>query len=172
MTEIAQLFAYENFYSDDMLGWSVAISGNRIIAGAPGDEEGRPGYAFLFNKPQSGWQNGYPYAILSASVGSADDHFGRSVSFSNTTIAVGAEAAVYLFAGPWSSGSITENKKLTASSDQQDDNFGRSVSLRGKAMVVGADWYDALPNTNVGSMHIFIEKNNSSIVPMLMLLLD
>jgi FG-GAP repeat len=78
------------------LGWSVAISGTTIVAGAPYDAT-YPSYgeAYVFVRPPGGWVNATQTARLSASNPSnpdGDEYFGWSVGVSGTTIVVGAYA--------------------------------------------------------------------------------
>ena len=42
--------------NNDLFGWSVGIAGNRIVAGAIGDDAFR-GAAYVFVNPETGWQN-------------------------------------------------------------------------------------------------------------------
>lgn len=84
--------------ANDNFGFSVAISGNTMVVGAPGYDIEIPGnpdpillpscgaaYVFVFNG--TGWVQ---QAILQASNFGGLDNFGKSVAIYNNTIAVGA----------------------------------------------------------------------------------
>jgi hypothetical protein len=64
----------------DGFGSSVAISGNTVVAGAPGatvNSNFLQGAAYVFVTPGSGWANATQTAKLTASDGAAEDNFGR-----------------------------------------------------------------------------------------------
>lgn len=90
MTETAKLTASDGpqFY----LGFSVAINGDTVVAGAPyiavGSNE-HQGAAYLFVKPASGWTSMTETAKLTASDGARDDYFGRSMAITGDTVVVG-----------------------------------------------------------------------------------
>ncbi|HMX24313.1 MAG TPA: putative Ig domain-containing protein, partial [Blastocatellia bacterium] len=90
--------------SGDLFGFSVALSGDTLVAGTrPND---RIGAAFVYTQLGQFW---YPQPKLTAGDGAASDYFGRSVAVSGDTIAVGAslddsptqrdQGSVYIFAG-------------------------------------------------------------------------
>jgi FG-GAP repeat len=145
------------------LGWSVAISGTTIVAGAPydGASNSSTGLAYVFNEPGGGWSGPQTEAdaVLTASplstTASGEDQFGLSVGISSNTIVVGAPAwagaseqdqgAAYVFTGPWS-GTQTQTAELLASDPSADnDQLGTSVAVSGNTVVAGA------PNRRVGS---------------------
>ncbi|HSB11688.1 MAG TPA: FG-GAP repeat protein, partial [Blastocatellia bacterium] len=115
----------------DEFGWSVAISGETIVVGAPfGDTAAGPdsGSAYVFVRSGSVWSE---QAKLIASDAAAGDHFGRSVAISGETIVVGAPSddtaagfdsgSAYVFVR---SGSVwSEQAKLTASDAAEGDEF-------------------------------------------------
>ena len=133
---------------DDAFGRSVSVSGERVIAGAQGDDDGgsASGAAYVFERSSDGtWSR----TKLTASDAAANDGFGASVSVSGERAIVGApkdddggsaSGAAYVFErssdGTWS------ETKLTASDAAADDRFGTSVSVSGTRAVVGAPWDD------------------------------
>ena len=148
-TQTARLIV-SNGHADDSLGFSVAVSGDTIVAGAwnvsvlehPGQ-----GAAYVFVRPAGGWADGLQTAELTASDGAAYDQLGFSVAISGDTIVAGApwsdvsghvdQGAAYVFvkpAGGWASG--TSGAKLTASDGAQlgSDN---SVAVAGDTIVAG-----------------------------------
>jgi hypothetical protein len=84
------------------LGWSVAISGSTLVAGAPYSGSGATaiGAAYVFVRSGTTWSQP---ARLITSDSAAGDHIGMSVAISKTTAVVGAPAkksstgAVYAF---------------------------------------------------------------------------
>jgi len=93
MSETARLTAQNTID----LGWSVGISGNATVAGAPFNTVGFnqfQGAAYVYVKPTSGWKStSHPSAILAASDGVANDWFGLSVGISGGTVLAGAPQA-------------------------------------------------------------------------------
>lgn len=91
MTETVKLTASDTG-SGDFFGSSVAISGNMLVVGANGDDDGGSdsGSAYLFVRPESGWGVTAETTKLTASDGSEDDFFGYSVAVDSATIVVGA----------------------------------------------------------------------------------
>jgi hypothetical protein len=128
----------------DFFGWSVAISGDSIIVGAPvGDSSAaNSGAAFVFTRSGSTWTQ---EAELNASDAAASDEFGFSVDIKGETAIVGARAETaggaaagaaytYLRTGT----SWAEQDKLVAADAAANDEFGFSVALSGDTAVVGA----------------------------------
>jgi hypothetical protein len=152
------------------LGWSVAISGTTIVAGAPFDGAASPfdGVAYVFNEPGGGWSGAQTQAAtLSEHLPpTGDDEFGWSVGISGTTIAVGAplyapgghqHGATFAFTGPWS-GSQTQTATLTASDPNLAgaDGLGASVGVSGNTVVAGADNHQVGTNPTQGSAYVFV----------------
>ena len=80
----------------DELGTAVAISGNRIIAGAP-YHNASAGAAYIFERSGNDW-SAATQPKLTASDGGADDFFGEAVDISGNVAVVGAYG--YDIAGP------------------------------------------------------------------------
>jgi len=149
--------------ADDWFAFPVAISGDTLVVGAPGDDDNgsQSGSAYVFELP---CDNLGEVKKETASDGAAGDYFGYSVSISGDTLVVGAfaddasQGSAYVFkrnqggADNW--GQLT---KLTASDGAADDWFGYSVAICGDTLVVGA--YDDDDNgDNAGSAYVF-ERN-------------
>jgi hypothetical protein len=78
---------------NELLGRSVAISGNTIVAGASSREvagNAEEGEVYVFAKLASGWANATPLAVLSESNGATGDSLGRSIALSGETVVAGA----------------------------------------------------------------------------------
>ncbi len=153
---------------DDWFGISVGVSGDTIVVGANQEDSNATGIggtatnnssfnagaAYVFVRNGGTWSL---QAYLKASNTSVNDHFGRAVTISGETIAVGAfqedssatgvngdqasnaasnSGAAYVFVR--SGGTWTQQAYLKASNTGPEDQFGRSVSASGDLLVVGA----------------------------------
>lgn len=154
--------------ASDLFGYSVSLSGDTLAVGAPledskatgsgGDQNDNgalsSGAVYVFKRSGTSWTQ---QAYLKASNTGADDRFGRAVSLSEDTLAVGAygedskatgmngdqsdnstgdSGAVYMFQR--SGTSWTQHAYLKASNTGPGDLFGVSLFLVGDALVVGA----------------------------------
>ncbi|HUZ14672.1 MAG TPA: hypothetical protein VMU72_00665 [Gaiellaceae bacterium] len=146
-TQTAELTASDGA-EYDALGWTVAVSGDTIAAGAPGSN-GAQGAVYVYTKPNTGWTDATQTAELTASDGAASDQLGSSVSVSSDTITAGApqrtvnqhsaQGAVYVWEKPgggWTNG--TQTTELTASDGAAYDNLGASVAVSGSTIAAGA----------------------------------
>jgi hypothetical protein len=157
-----------NAWYDDEFGWSVAISGDTVVVGAPyedsaatgvnGDQNDnsalQSGAAYVFVRAGDAWSQ---QAYLKASNTGAVDEFGRSVSISGDTVVVGApyeDSAATGVDGDQnndsalrsgaayvfirSEGIWSQQAYLKASNTGTDDRFGSSVAISGETVVVGA----------------------------------
>lgn len=105
MTETAELTVLAT--GNPALGFSVAIVGGGVIAGAPGDVIGNSarGAVFGYLRPLGGWKNTTkPKLSVAASDGAAGDGFGSSTALSSSIAAIGApghggslQGAAYVF---------------------------------------------------------------------------
>ncbi|WP_415407100.1 FG-GAP repeat protein [Sulfurovum sp. CS9] len=150
---------------DDSFGYSVALSGDTAVVGAYGnaDAGSLSGSAYVFEKPGTSWIDMNETAKLTATLPTAGDNFGYSVSLSGDTAVVGADSndnspdldngAAYVFTH---SGTVwSQQAKLTASDTAAGDQFGHSVSLSGDTAVVGADSKDNSPDQDNGAAYVF-----------------
>ncbi len=156
--------------ANEYFGWSVAIDGDVIVAGAPGevsfDNSGEDA-AYVFIKPVGGWSGGRTEdAVLTASDGAISDDFGTSVDISGDLVVVGAptddvasqsdQGSAYVFskpAGGWAN--MTETDHLIANDGTNSDLFGSIVRLSGSVVVAGASKDDANALVDTGSAYIF-----------------
>ncbi len=92
MTETAKL-TVSTGKAGDQFGWSVSISGNTVVVGAPyvafGSNDSQ-GAAYVFTENGSSWTNTPQTATLTANDGKAGDFLGFSVSTNGNTVVVGA----------------------------------------------------------------------------------
>jgi hypothetical protein len=164
MTQTAEL-TYED------AGFSVGISGNVIVAGAPAAGVGSTfgaGAAFVYVKPKGGWVSTGKYtAELTASDGTNDSLLGYSVAISGNTVVAGAlyatvgsttdQGAAYVFVKPakgWAT--ATETAKLTASDGRYEDYLGTAVGISGNTIVAGAP-YHYIPASYTGAEYVFVK---------------
>ena len=130
----------------DLLGSSVAISGETVVVGAPDDDDAagsRQGSAYVFVRSGGVWSQ---QQKLLASDGAEEDRFGTSVAISGETVVVGApddddamgsrQGSAYVFVR--SSVSWSQQQKLLASDATGGQQFGTSVAISGETVVVGA----------------------------------
>ncbi len=159
-SQLAKLTASDGA-SWDYFGWSVSISGDLAIVGAPKDDDkgSRSGSAYIFKRDVIDWVQ---QQKLLASDGAYFDYFGVSVSISGDLAIVGAcydddngsdSGSAYIF--KWHNTTWVELQKILASDGAAEDWFGRSVSISGEYVIVGASCDDD-KGTNSGSAYIFI----------------
>jgi uncharacterized protein (TIGR03437 family) len=135
----------------DSFGYSVSMSGNTVVIGAPSENRLQgAAYGFVLSGGVWGQQQ-----KLTASDGAAGDSFGNSVSVSGATAVIAAyhknadQGAAYLFA--LSGGTWGQPLELTASDGVANDYFGYSASVSGDTAVMGA----VGRNTNQGAAYVF-----------------
>src|SRR5262249_13816973 len=138
----------------DNIGFSVAISGDTVVVGAPLtiiDDKIDQGAAYIFVRdPTTTPPSWTEQAKLMAEDGAAFDEFGFSVAISGDTVVVGApfatingriaQGAAYIFVRDTTTTppAWTEQAKLTAREGEKLDEFGTSVAIDGDTVVVGA----------------------------------
>jgi len=156
-----------NTGADDWFGWSVAVSGDTVVVGAPNEDSNATGVggsqsnnsatgsgaAYVFVRNGTIW---HQEAYLKASNTEGYDNFGYSVAVSGDTVVVGAyhedggatgvnpaPVGYALDAGAAyvfvrSGTSWSQEAYLKASNTDTGDEFGRSVAVSGDTVVVGA----------------------------------
>jgi len=148
------------------LGISVSISGNTIVAGSGGAQNGNgASTAYVFVKPSSGWANMTETAELTASDGGGPF---SAVAVSGNTVVVGAfgaivggnyqQGAAYVYVKPTSGwASTTENAKLTASDGAANDELGTSVAINGGTVIAGAPLAKIGSHQFQGAAYVFVK---------------
>ena len=156
----------------DQFGFSVAISGTRMVVGAPADDAGatNAGSAYVYDL-NSGTPT-VPVATLSNPSPAASDTFGFAVSISGLRVLVGSRlhdtgatdagsAYVYdLSSGTPTVPVATLNNPTPATNDQ----FGHAVAILGPRVVVGAPGDDTV-GTDAGNVYVYDLSNGSPTVP-------
>jgi FG-GAP repeat/Abnormal spindle-like microcephaly-assoc'd, ASPM-SPD-2-Hydin len=151
---------------EDYFGSSVAVSGSRVVVGAPWHHpigsNLAPGAVYVFVQNGTTWSQ---QAELTASDGGEEDHFGWSVAVSGTTVVVSSPFAnqnqglVYVFVH--SGTTWSQQAELTASDGGVDDEFGESVALDGSTVVVGAHSHKVGSNTEPGPAYVFVHSGTT-----------
>ena len=140
--------------AEDTFGYSVAISGNYAIVGAPylDGTANNQGAAYIFDVT-----TGNELHRLVASDAATNVYFGWSVAISDKYAIAGArdldgtannQGAAYIF-------DVTtgnELHRLVASDAGAEDKFGDSVAISGKYVIVGAPYWGA---SDTGAAYIF-----------------
>jgi hypothetical protein len=145
----------------DTFGASVAIDGDTIVVGAPGDNLdplSNAGSAYVFTRTGTTWTE---QAKLTAPTPVAEDQVGFSVSIDGDVVAVGAP-----FADPVgsSSGAVhvfrrtgttwAHESQVIGLDTDAGDRFGTSVATNGTSIVVGAP-RDGAAGSQRGSAYVF-----------------
>lgn len=142
-TAEGKLTAYDSAAGHNF-GYSVAISGDRVVVGARGDDHAGSlsGSAYVFERSRGVWR--MPTKIVAGDA-SAGHLFGESVAIHGDRIVVGARGdghagrlsgSAYVFRR--TSDSWVQEAKLTAVDASPNDWFGVSVALGEGHAVVGA----------------------------------
>ena len=175
MTQTARLTA-SDAAADDEFGTSVAVHGDTIVVGAPEEDPGARGSAYIFTKPANDWADMTETAALRGESGG--DRFGRSVAVYGDTVVVGTpeegtndRGEAYVFTksaatGVWddwnNKNASNATASLTALDRSSGDYFGRSVAVDGDTIVVGAPYNDyddpddnANDVSNSGAAYVF-----------------
>ena len=157
-TQVAELIASDGA-SGDMFGQAVAVSGDIVVVGAPGDDNERgvnAGAAYIFLRGSMGWSE---QARIIASDGALEDQFGSAVTIDGSTVAIGSPSAdtpagqdagkVYLYeeSGPqW-----LEQVIISLVDGAQEDLFGFSMALENTTLAIGAPE----PSSKTGRVYVF-----------------
>ena len=152
-------------YYGDLLGSSVAISGDTIVAGAPYAPGGGPlnaGRVYVFVKPAGGWQNSVQNAELVATDAVENAKLGSAVAIDGDTVVASSPGdyqhpgELYVFtrpAGGWTSGQ--EAARLTATGLNGDEGLGDSIAISGSTVVAGAPFLDAGTTEAGGAAYVW-----------------
>jgi hypothetical protein len=152
---------------NSLFGYSVAVDGVMIVAGAWGLTRA---YVYRYDGGQWNFDGGLsPHPVVA--------RFGYSASITRKTIVVGAQdtgsgfpptygpGAAFLFQrveGNWQ-----RIARLTSSDLGEDDLFGKSVAIDQDRLVVGAPRNDALcpagENCNTGSAYVFSVRGDCAV---------
>ncbi|MEE2887207.1 MAG: FG-GAP repeat protein, partial [Planctomycetota bacterium] len=158
-----------NTGTGDYFGHAVSISGNTVLAGAPGEDSkssgpngnqsdnnaGSAGAVYAFVRNGANWSQ---QSYLKASNTDRDDFFGSAVAIDGDTLVIGAHGedgdntipknngatfagAAYVFSR--TGGVWNEKKYLKATNTNWGDRFGYSVAISGDSILIGAPEEDS-----------------------------
>jgi hypothetical protein len=150
----------------DSLGYSVALGGDTLVAGAYADDTGsnvEQGSAYVFTRSGGAQPAWTQQQKLSASDGAAGDSFGSAVALDDDTLVACApfddiaanpnQGSAYVFTR--SGGVWTQQQKLSASDGAADDRFGYAVALSDDKLAVGSPYDTVGFNYQQGSVYAF-----------------
>ena len=151
-----RLVANDAAYADQF-GYSVSISENNMVVGAPHPDNNAAGAVYIYQYSFGSWE--YLQKIVTPS-GASTDNYGSSVAISGKTMVVGAygdgekgvnAGAVYVFV--FDGINWVFQQKLIADNLVPGDIFGYSVAIEKDVIVVGS------PNkySSRGSAYIFVK---------------
>lgn len=134
-------------------GAAVAISGDDVLVGAPGDNEdgNQVGAAYLYQRTDVGWVELHK---LTPNDGARGARFGHAVAIDGDYALIGAWGAdaAYLFHRTdigW-----IQLPKLTATGGTPGDGFGYAVAIDGDQALIGA-WADGDRGSEAGAAYVY-----------------
>ena len=153
-SEEQKLLASDAVQSDSF-GSAVALSGDVVVIGAAGVDDGGSGsgaaYIYKYDPNTSQWVE---EAKLTAFDAAISDAFGSSVAVDGDVVVIGAPSdddngsnsgSAYVFRYNDGTGQWDQEAKLLAFDGQADQELGRSAVVRGDLIIVGA------PSPTLGS---------------------
>lgn len=147
--QTAQLIA-DDAGAFDFLGWSVAISGGTLAAGA-WNKDGATGAVYVFDNTAGTWSQS---AKLMASDPVPNTGFGHSVALDGDRLLVGSPAGEAAYVFERSGGRWVQLQKLVSADSADRQQFGFSVALSGNWAVIGAN-VDGEHGLQSGAAYIF-----------------
>jgi len=147
--------------ANDEFGYSVAISGDTIIAGSIWDDDTNSGSgsAYIFTRSGTTWTQ---QQKLTASVSETSARFGTAVTIDGDSAAVGVPfedvssvsdaGAVYIFTR--SGTTWTEQQRIPHPNPGANDYFGNSIDIDSDNIIIGAENIDS-PSSNAGKAYIY-----------------
>ncbi|WP_138431776.1 choice-of-anchor B family protein [Fodinibius saliphilus] len=154
-SEQVQLKASDGFIGDNF-GATIAASDNRILIGAPEQNDER-GAAYVFEKGNgSNWKEVARIALSDTTAGGG---FGNSIALQNNHAFIGAPGenedmgAVYVFQKT-GEGAWTQQAHITNPDTSKGVSFGSALSVDGTRLLIGA------PKKQGGAVYVY--KSNES----------
>jgi hypothetical protein len=153
----------------DCLGWSVAIDGDTIVAGAYGADDDK-GTAYVYEYVNDSWSfevELYDPDGLPKGSHVSGARFGKSVAVDGDRIVVGAEYDYTSYEIDWRRGAACVFRrvgglwgqsgmvKLLASDGQKLDVFGNAVAVSGDVIVVGCPYHNNGTGVNRGAAYVY-----------------
>lgn len=161
--------------ANDKFGWSVAIDGTRVVAGAWGDDTAATDAGSVYVYDLSSGTPALPVVTLTKPSPVANDWFGFSVAMSGTRVVVGAygddsgpanagSAYVYDLASSTPAVPVAILHNPSPASPVADDRFGWSVAISGTRVTVGA-FQDDTGAFHTGSVYVYDLASDTPTVP-------
>ena len=158
-----QKLAAPDFATGDQFGTGVAFSGDTALVGAQvhkvGENSGQ-GAVYAFVRSNGVWTLQQEF---SASDGGAADYFGTRVALDGDTALVGEQqqhsgadvipSAAYVFVR--SSGTWTQQAKVTASDGEVRDDYGAALAVSGDTAIIGAPVHDVASVYDQGQAYVY-----------------
>jgi hypothetical protein len=154
--------------ADHLFGSAVAVDGDRILIGAPGNGvvPDFPGSAYLFDRDNDTgiWSE---IAVLSPSDGNSSDMFGYAVDLCGDDLIIGAishkgdrvsSGAAYIFKRE-ADNTWKEVTKLYPLDGGNRDRYGWALAIEKNTAVVGAFWNDAQGEKS-GAVYVYQRNGN------------
>ena len=137
--------------TNDYYGYSVAVNGNKVVVGAPNNDDGgsESGCIYTYSLDGTGESK------IVASDDAASDYFGWSVAMTDTYIFVGApgdaskRGSVYRY-----DLNGTNETKIEPSDGVAGDSFGMSIAVGSNKLVVGSKNHDSIA-TDAGAVYVY-----------------
>jgi hypothetical protein len=141
--------------TSDQVGYDVAIDGDTVAVGAPGDDDtaGQEGAVYIFERPLAGWAGVVAETaklVPAPRSGANSGELGRSVAIEAGVVVSGSTSQTQgsdtrqgrglVFVEPpagWS-GVMNESAVLLASDGEQGDRLGRGVAMDEGIIALGA----------------------------------
>jgi hypothetical protein len=155
----------------DRFGASVAVSGNRVVVGAPNDDSGAADGGIAYVYDIGGGSPTVPLHVIPNPTPQADDGFGNAVAIAGTLVGIGASGddtgasnagAAYAF----ELSGVTPTVPLHTLPNPDpagEDRFGNAIAVSGPRIVVGA-YLDNNP-TDSGRAYSFNMTSATPTVP-------
>lgn len=156
-----QLLTGSNAESQDYLGFTLAVDGDVLVAGAWGRNT-LEGVVYVFRKTGDTWVE---EQVLSSSNGINFDRFGQAVAVQGNTIVVGAPVRdfgtgeTYVF--EYQGGAWVETANFLAPFPAETDQFGSAVALQGDTLVSSSVLRDGIGVLETGEAYVY-ERTGSS----------
>jgi hypothetical protein len=156
----------------DWFGYSVAISGDRLVVGTPRDDTGAINsgkvYVFGLDSPTPT----VPVTVVPNPAPALEDEFGSAVAVSGPHLIIGSwkddtvgvdagDARVYNLS---SASANTPVASLTRPNPSEEDFFGASLAIPGTRIVVGAPGADTAADEG-GAAYVYELNSATSTVP-------
>lgn len=145
--------------SNDYFGYSISVSGNRVVIGGFGDDAAK-GAAFIFEYNGTSWV--LMQRIINPVAPAPNDFFGASVTISGNEVFVGAsgddlsfidQGVVYYY--KYDGTNWVFKARMTDDGAALGDAYGGSVFLSGDYLIVGISVDDVGTSVNQGAAVIY-----------------